>query len=343
MAVITYKCPNCGGGLIFDPQSQKFKCEYCLSGFSEEELKKTADSQSEAAQPRPSMAVYACPSCGAEIVAEETTAATFCYYCHNPVVLSGKLDGDYEPDSVIPFELDRTEAEKRFKEWIRGKRYVPGDFYSPKQIECLEGIYYPYWTYSCRVAGKLRAEGIRQKSTVSGSVRYVETSRFDVERKGTMEIDHVARMALKKADRQLSERVLPFDMEKLRPFSAGYLSGFRAERRDREQTEFTDEVENEVRSFAEESLRSSVSGYAQVEVREHAEELQNETWNYSLFPVWVMTYKDKRSDKIYYFAMNGQNGKICGVLPVDYKRLAVLFASIFFPMLLLLLTGGYLI
>ena len=33
MAAITYKCPNCGGGLVFDPGTQKYKCEYCLSLF----------------------------------------------------------------------------------------------------------------------------------------------------------------------------------------------------------------------------------------------------------------------------------------------------------------------
>ena len=93
------------------------------------------------------MMVYSCPSCGAEIVAEETTAATSCYYCHNPVVLSGKLDGAYEPDSVIPFEVDQKTARERFKEWIGKKRYVPGDFYSPEQMKRLEGIYYPYWTF----------------------------------------------------------------------------------------------------------------------------------------------------------------------------------------------------
>ena len=38
MAAITYKCPNCDGGLVFDPSSQKYHCEYCLSDFTQEEL-----------------------------------------------------------------------------------------------------------------------------------------------------------------------------------------------------------------------------------------------------------------------------------------------------------------
>ena len=36
MGVITYKCPNCGGGLTFNAEKQKYKCEYCLSEFSQE-------------------------------------------------------------------------------------------------------------------------------------------------------------------------------------------------------------------------------------------------------------------------------------------------------------------
>ena len=199
-SVITYKCPNCGGGLVFDPKSQQFKCEYCLSGFSEEELKartgaaeeedKAAPSGTDSARAEAAMMVYSCPSCGAEIVAEETTAATSCYYCHNPVVLSGKLDGAYEPDSVIPFEVDQKTARERFKEWIGKKRYVPGDFYSPEQMKRLEGIYYPYWTFGCTVEGSLKAEGIRNKdlAAVSGYVD-VETSRFAVELEGEMQIE----------------------------------------------------------------------------------------------------------------------------------------------------------
>ena len=38
MGVITYKCPNCGGGLTFNADIQKYRCEYCLSEFSQEEL-----------------------------------------------------------------------------------------------------------------------------------------------------------------------------------------------------------------------------------------------------------------------------------------------------------------
>ena len=42
MATLSIKCPNCGGGLQFDPASQNYECEYCLSKFTQEELEKIA-------------------------------------------------------------------------------------------------------------------------------------------------------------------------------------------------------------------------------------------------------------------------------------------------------------
>ena len=39
---VTYQCPNCSAGLSFKPDKQKFCCEFCLSEFTEQELKDTA-------------------------------------------------------------------------------------------------------------------------------------------------------------------------------------------------------------------------------------------------------------------------------------------------------------
>ena len=161
MATLSIKCPNCGGGLQFDPASQNYECEYCLSKFTQEELEKIApeikgeekDKQAGADSLNPEQlgnsqendsqksdstekeaVVYTCPSCGAEIVTDETTAASFCFYCQNPVILQGRLNGKYHPDYVIPFALDKEKAERIFLDWLKKKRFVPSDFYAPQQI-----------------------------------------------------------------------------------------------------------------------------------------------------------------------------------------------------------------
>ena len=105
MALVSYKCPNCGGSVVFDPKKQKFCCEFCMSEFTKEEMEAAAlkSTETSGTQEESSAAdtaqnnnagstkqnedalVYICPSCGAEVVTDATTAATFCYYCHNPV------------------------------------------------------------------------------------------------------------------------------------------------------------------------------------------------------------------------------------------------------------------
>lgn len=350
MAVITYKCPNCGGDLQFNPEHQDFHCQYCMSDFAEAALNQgqpadTAEqTESEAAaDPAAEAVMYNCPSCGAEIVTDDTTAATFCYYCHNPVVLSGRLSGTYNPDFVVPFKIDREKALAIFKQWIGRKKYVPKAFYNQNQIEKLSGIYFPYWLYNCQVEGRLEANARKIKTWVTGNVEYTQTEQFDVIREGNMTIDNVTRNALKKSNRVLVESVLPFEMDQLKPFQMSYLSGFQAEKRDMEKVDLSTDVENEVRQFASDKLRSQVSGYNALDIRDQSAAIRNSQWQYALMPVWTLTYRDPSTGKMYYFACNGQTGKICGELPVDKSRLAMLFATIAIPMFIFLMIVGYIL
>ena len=285
--------------------------------------------------------LYTCPSCGAQIVTDATTAASFCYYCHNPVVFSGRLSGDHMPDFVIPFAIDKKEATSRFLSWIGKKKFVPGDFFSRDQIEKLSGIYFPYLIYSCQVDGQAEAEAEEQRTWVSGRTRYTEHKRYQVERAGTLEVKNLTRNALKKSNKELVEGVLPFDMEKLLPFQMGYLSGFQAERRDMDGESFAGEAEQEVKQYTLDRLRSSMDTYSSVRIKDSSMEIRDPRWQYALLPVWVMTYGHRAGGKTYYFAMNGQTGKIWGRLPVDKRKLAGLFFGVFFPVFAALMIGGW--
>ena len=148
MNTVQYKCPYCGGELVFNPEKQQFSCPYCASDFTEAEMEarykeQNADAQEHADPDAQTLKdendtaafeeqtrLYECPSCGAQIIAEETTSATFCYYCHNPVVLAGRLTGAYQPSFVLPFAVQRETAEKEFKAWCKKRWFLPSDFNS---------------------------------------------------------------------------------------------------------------------------------------------------------------------------------------------------------------------
>ena len=351
MAVITYKCPNCGGELVFDPASQKYKCEYCVSEFTQRQLEEmtpaegservddTADDENgsrSASRSGKSSAqtamVYTCPSCGAEVVTDETTAATFCYYCHNPVVLGGRLSGEYLPDKIIPFSIDRKSATEQFMKFVGKKKFVPKAFFNEEQIEKFSGVYYPYWIYDCDTEGWVNAEATRVRTWRSGDTEYTETSIYQVERDGDITL---------KSDKALVNGVFPFRLSEAKQFSMGYLSGFLAEKRDMEKQDFAAQLHQEAEKYSQQILRDSITGYSTVNVRNSRINHGQETWNYLLLPVWVLTYAG-RNGKVYYYTMNGQTGTIRGELPVDYKKLSLFSLIVGVALAVVCMIGGYL-
>lgn len=366
MAVTILKCPNCGGELVFDPGQQKQKCEYCGSQFGQQELEKLLASQENSGEDggdeqdgrdackakkasgrtdsKTEAMFYTCPNCGAQIVTEETTAATFCYYCHSPVVLQGRLSGEFSPDLVIPFAFDKKEAVKQFLNYVGRKKFVPKDFFDESQIEKLCGVYYPYWSCDCELTGKITGEAAKVRVWQNGETEFTETSMYRVKRSGAVSLEYITRNALTKGNRALVEGVLPYRLREAKKFHLGYLSGFLAEKRDMEREQMEEEVHQEARKQAERSLRNSIQGYSTVTVGSAHTVLEQEHWRYLLLPVWVLTYRGKEGDT-YFYAMNGQTGTVWGELPVDYKKLGIfsgiVMAVVFLLALLLFLAGGY--
>lgn len=359
MAVVSYKCPNCDGELVFNPNTQKYKCEYCASAFSQEELdqmkpateqeriREEASMETEEQAPGETGAeqeavVYSCPSCGAEIVTDETTAATFCYYCHNPVVLSGRVSGEFLPHKIIPFEIDKKKATDKFLEYVHSKKFVPKAFFNKSQIDKISGVYFPYWMVDMDMDGSLQAEGKNVRVWRSGDTEYTETKVYAIKREGAVHLEDITKNALNKANHKLSEGVLPYDVSKVKPFHMGYLSGFLAEKRDIESRELETEVRQEAQEYGRKLMRDTISGYSSVSVKNCHLNGKQEHWDYIMLPVWTVTYKG-RDGKMYYYSMNGQDGKVYGELPIAYKKVWMLGGIVFAVVFILGLVGGFFI
>ena len=151
--VTNFQCPSCTGPLHYDGESGKLCCDYCGSLFTVQEIEalygEKIDQAAEAAavevesnvtedgswdwdgagsdwgEEAAHLKIYSCPSCGAELVCEETTVATCCPYCGNPSVVAGQFTGMLKPDYILPFKLDKAAAVKALKEYYQGKKLLP--------------------------------------------------------------------------------------------------------------------------------------------------------------------------------------------------------------------------
>lgn len=355
MATMNYKCPACGAPLTFNPDTQRFDCEYCLSQFSPEKIQQMnaegegKEDSAQRAQQRANQSntydddavLYTCPSCGAEVVTTASTAATFCYYCHNPVVLGGRLSGQLKPEKVVPFALSREKAVETFMGFIKKKKFLPNDFASQKQIEKMTGIYFPYWYVDSQQDSFMTAIGTKVRSWRVGNKRYTETSKYRIVRGGDVIVNNVFERALKTTDRDMLQCVHPYDLRQAKDFSMSYLSGFFAEKRDLERHQLQQGVDARIDEYCKEVLKSTAPGYSSIMIESYRDRTDIEKWTYALLPVWVLTYKYK--GKIYPYAINGQTGKTYGSLPASTGKLFALAGIITAGITLLGLLGGLLL
>jgi DNA-directed RNA polymerase subunit RPC12/RpoP len=357
MATATYKCPNCGGPLHFEPEIQKLKCSYCLSVFTHMEVKdlgqegqrqETAEGQGApredegrdngGAEEGAHLLGYICDSCGAEVVTEETTTATFCYYCHNPVILTDRLTGSFRPDRVIPFTYDREKAVESFLGWAKGKKYVPRGFYSESQLEKITGVYLPYWMADVEADVNYAGKGINRRVYRVGNTEYTEVQEFEIQRQGKVDVANIHEVAMRKIDRGLLDSISPYDDTKAMAFQTTYLSGFLAEKYDIGRDEVRPVITQRAEDYAANLVQETIRGFGSVELHDRQLDVSITDWYYTLLPAWILTYFYQ--GKTYIYAVNGQTGKSYGELPVDNRKLGTTSAAIGAAIFIAALVGG---
>ncbi len=342
---VQYKCPNCSGDLKFDAATQGFACEYCDSLFTKEEMDVIAakqevrkkETEADRAEFEAHTNLYSCPSCGAEIIAEETTAASFCYYCHNPVILQGRLSGEYRPSKVLPFQITAEQAKDIFRNWCKQRWFVPKAFRSKQQLERLTGLYVPFWVADCDVSADMHAIGKQIRSWTSGNYRYTETKEFAVHRAADINFAGLPADGSSKIENELMEAIEPFNYEKAQPFDMTYLSGFLADKYDVPKANVFPRIRNRAVQGSDQLLRSTMQ-YSAVSVTSSAINVLRTDFEYMLLPVWFMTYQHE--GKTYEFVINGQSGKLAGTPPLDKKRLRLFCVGLAAAIGLIFTLGG---
>ena len=358
--ITNYKCPACTGPLHFVGSSGKLECDYCGSvydvkeieamqakeeakaeaAFREEEYKADSNAQGGEEWDTSSlggdwgaagagMKAYNCPSCGAELICDQTTAATSCPYCGNPTIVPGQFAGTLKPDFILPFKLDKNAAVEALKRHYLGKRLLPKSFTDQNHIEEIKGVYVPFWLFDGTADASATFEATRSFSRRQGQYRITTTEHYDVHRAGTMDFKKVPVDASSHMPDGHMDSIEPYDYRDLKPFSTAYLPGFLADKYDISAEDCASRADQRCEATAVNALAGTVQGYEMVLPRQQNVRLRRGKVHYALMPVWMLS--TTWNDQNFLFAMNGQTGKLVGDLPVDKKRYWTLFGSVAVP------------
>ncbi len=329
-----YLCPCCNGAVEFNSSTQNMKCPFCDAEFDidalqapEEESTVQNDMSWESAGEQWSagetdgLRVYTCNTCGGEIVAEETTGASSCPYCGNPVIMTGQFAGDLKPDLVIPFKVDKDGAIAALKEHYKGKRLLPKVFRDENTVREIKGMYVPVWLFDTDADARIRYKATRTKTWSDSEYRYTETSHYAVLRAGNIAFENVPVDGSEKMDDTLMESIEPYNIDDAVDFRTAYLSGYLADKYDVDAQGAMERANERIRKSTEDAFAATVHGFATVTPEDTNIQLQNGRARYALYPVWILN--TRWNDQSFTFAINGQTGKIAGDLPMDkgaYRR-----------------------
>lgn len=340
--VLEYKCPCCNGALHFGDRTQRMTCPYCDNEFDLDTVKAYNDSLENKEEDRfdweakadqewnpeeqERVRAFLCPSCGGEILTDETTAATFCPYCDNPTILPGRVSGGLKPDGVIPFKLGKEDAQAAFLKLCKGKPLLPKFFTQEQRVEKITGMYVPFWLYDCASTfnGNYKATRIHHWS--DARYNYTKTDHFHLVRGAVADFVSIPMDASSKMADAIMESIEPFDYSQIVDFETAYLSGYLADKYDVEARSGEDRIRQRVSASMDTMVQQSLFGYSSVIPTSRSLHITHSRANYVLLPVWVLNTRYK--DKVYTFAMNGQTGKMTGSFPICPKRTAGWFAGI---------------
>lgn len=343
MALLEYKCPNCGGPIDFNPGAQEMVCPYCDSTIDLEALKamdellheeQTAESVDweyagtgwESGE-QDGMAVYACNSCGGEIIGDETLGATTCPFCGNRVVISSKFSGTLRPDLVIPFKFNKDQAKEALTKHYEGKKLLPKVFKDQNHIDEIKGVYVPFWLFDADADVNAIYEATKVRSWSDSENNYQETSHYHVHRAGDMGFVHVPVDGSKAIDDTLMESVEPFDMNEAVDFQTAYLAGYFANKYDVDAEQSYPRADERIKRSASQAFYQTVKGYNTVNTTQENINLTSGGIKYGLLPVYLLA--TSWNGETYQFAMNGQTGKFVGNLPMDKGRYWSWFFRVF--------------
>ena len=196
------KCIKCGGDLSFSLKTQQLACSHCELELSikhdesiekrnleiQKQLEKKEQEKEEIYSDEEEIkaedgVVFHCSSCGADSHFDKYLISEKCSFCGSNLITKNPLTFNY-PDNIIPFEISKEAANKKFKEWIGTLWFAPNSLKKlVDSVSLLEGCYIPFWCFDSN--SHTTYDGIRgdyyyvmESITTNGKTQYFRKQKI---------------------------------------------------------------------------------------------------------------------------------------------------------------------
>lgn len=327
-------CVSCGASLKFKPGTEHLSCEYCgaqneIPKLPHEVAELDFDeyiSKFETAAPVTAVKTVQCKNCAASTTLPPNVTSMNCAYCATPLILEqSHVENIITPHAVLPFKLDKNNAQQKFAGWIKGLWFAPNKLQKMSMTtDTVKGIYTPYWTYDSNTESSY----VGQRGTWHyRTVPYVavengkSVTRYRQERytvwvttSGTVHnvFDDILVNASHSLPRDYADKLEPWPLQEIKPFVPEFLSGFLSEKYQVDLKNGFSFAKGKMEKEIDRSVRRDIGGDEQ-RVVSLSTDYRDITFKHLLLPIYISAYQ--YNNKVYRFLVNGATGKVQGERP----------------------------
>jgi hypothetical protein len=269
-----------------------------------------------------------CKNCGARTIV--TGQATRCPFCDAAVVVEIPDDRpQILPQSVLPFGIDRKDADGHFAKWLASRWFAPNDLMQRCRKDGMDGVYLPYWTYdsdtTTHYTGQ-RGEHYWETEQYTDSQGKRQTRRVQKTRwypaNGVVHVpfEDVLVCGSRSVPEKLVDQLEPWDLPALRPFDDRFLAGFLAERYavDLEQgfTRAGEKMALGIRGAIERDIGGDEQRIDTMDVQH-----ENKRFKHVLLPLWISAFR--YHDKVFRVTVNARTGEVSGERPWSWIKITL--------------------
>jgi predicted RNA-binding Zn-ribbon protein involved in translation (DUF1610 family) len=316
MNAVIERCENCGA--MVDPDDL-----FCANCGTEVPGAEPRDANRLATEARN----FQCRSCGATMNYDASAQALKCPFCGSvDLAEDTNSRGILAPEFVVPFALDRAEAEHRLRLWLGSSFWHPTDLRNAAALTELRPAYVPFWIFDveadCHWTADTDQAPLGSRSgwlPISGS----RQARYD-----NLWIHAGAAVSHREI-----HAIQPFDFREAVPPEGVDLRAVTVEQFSVPRRYARPEVRRVVEALEAESIAREVPGR---ERNVHVNVLLHDGSSHAaLAPIYILAYRYR--NQLFRCVINGQTAAITGTSPVSWKKPLQIGGVIVLMILLILL------
>lgn len=292
------------------------KCSVCQAHLDEEDLfcancgTEAPHREAHASATQATTHNFVCEGCGASMSYDASAQTLRCPFCGS-TQLEHRADGrTLQPELVVPFVVERRQAEAILRQWLGQGFWRPGDLAATAAVDKLTAVFVPYWVFAAQTHTYWTADTSKTPPGASASWYPICGEHHGSYANVLIGASSVLTPAETAA-------LCPFDLAGGVASASVDLTNVVYEQFVVQRKYARPQAQAALEQLETAACRQYVPGNARnVHVNVKIEGLTSQP---VLLPVYVMAYRYK--DQLFRFLVNGQTGAATGQAPFSYRKL----------------------